>query len=160
MGSPDYGRLKLNADASIRHGHGTGIAGVLRDFEGRVVWCYAEKCPVALDIEMAEATAIYRGLFLAQEHGVSDLQVESDSQILINAITKGRLDLSYFGRLVRLIVELSISFERISFSWTRRMGNLVAHRLASYGFSCSIDFFHSSVLETLVPVVNADCKAL
>ncbi|KAL8526160.1 hypothetical protein ACS0TY_015401 [Phlomoides rotata] len=157
---PDCGRLKLNSDASVRHGSGTGIAGVLRDSEGRVVWCYAEKYPVALDVDLAEATAIYRGLLLAQEHGVSDLQVESDSQILINAITKDRLDLSYFGRLVRLIVDLSKSFDRVSFSWTRRTGNLVAHRLASFAFSCPVDFFHFAIPETLVPVVNVDCMAI
>ncbi|KAL8483315.1 hypothetical protein ACS0TY_026123 [Phlomoides rotata] len=108
---------------------------------------------------MAEATTVFRGLQIAKEQGVEDVLVESDSQILISVITKSRLDLSYFGRLVRRIVELSKSFDCVSFSWTRRTVNMAAHGLASLAFSCSDDFFDVSVPETLVPVVLADLLA-
>ncbi|KAL8521476.1 hypothetical protein ACS0TY_011841 [Phlomoides rotata] len=152
--------MKLNTDASIRSGRGTGVAGLLRDFSGQVMWCFAERCPLDLDVDMAEATTVFRGLQIAKEQGVEDVLVESDSQILILAITKSRLDLSYFGRLVRRIVVLSKSFNSASFFWIRRTGNMAAHGLASFAFSCSEDFFDFNVLETLVLVVLADRLAI
>ncbi|KAL8525151.1 hypothetical protein ACS0TY_014680 [Phlomoides rotata] len=128
---PAPGRMKLNTDAFIRGGRGT-------------------------DVEMAEAMTVFRGMQIANEQRVEDVLVESDSHILISAITKSRPDLSYFGILVRHIVVLSKSFDCISFSWMCRTGNLAAHGLASFAFSCSDDFFDVFVPETLVPVVLAD----
>ncbi|KAL8521250.1 hypothetical protein ACS0TY_011694 [Phlomoides rotata] len=92
--------------------------------------------------------------------GVEELVVESNSLLLISALTKDRPDLSYFGRLVRRTLQLSESFMRVFFSWTRRTGNVVAHRLAQFTFSCENDFFDSVVPETLVPVVLSDALAI
>ncbi|KAL8535679.1 hypothetical protein ACS0TY_011351 [Phlomoides rotata] len=144
---PAHGRVKLNTDASIRSGWGTGVAGLLRDSAGRVVWCFAESYHYD------------RVLQIASDKGVAEIVVEADSLTLVTANYKRHPDLFYFGRIVRRIVELSESFGSVSFSWTRRTGNRTAHRLASFAFLCSDNFFNVFVPETLVPVVNADLLA-
>ncbi|KAL8502242.1 hypothetical protein ACS0TY_021383 [Phlomoides rotata] len=156
---PAQGRVKLNTDASVRTGWGTGVAGLLRDSTGLVVWCFTESYPFELSIDLAEPTTMLRGLQIASDRGVADIVVEADSLTLVTAISKCQPDLSYFGRIVRHIVELSESFGSVSFSWTCRTGNRAAHVLASFAFLYSDNFFDVSVPETLVPVVNSDLLA-
>ncbi|KAL8500435.1 hypothetical protein ACS0TY_020145 [Phlomoides rotata] len=59
---PSACSLKINTDASIRPGVGAAVAGVVWDGDGRVCWCFAERCQVEMDVDVAEAWAILRGI--------------------------------------------------------------------------------------------------
>lgn len=54
---PKGGHLKLNTDDLMRVGSGASMGGVLRESEGRVVWCFCERCPVT-DVALSEAMTI------------------------------------------------------------------------------------------------------
>ncbi|KAL8473874.1 hypothetical protein ACS0TY_030653 [Phlomoides rotata] len=99
---PHQGFVKLNTDASVRVGIGSLIAGVLRNEGGQVIWCFAEQVRRNLDdVELMEALAIRRGMRLAVQHGVRNMLVESDSQIVIRLLLKSLPDLSYLGGVLR-----------------------------------------------------------
>lgn len=68
-----------------------------------------------MDVDVAEAVAIRRGLELASVHGIRDLSLESDVQSVINAINHPRHDLSYLSSIVRDLVDMAASLGRVSF---------------------------------------------
>ena len=58
------------------------------------------------------------------------MQLKGDSEIIINALSKGGKDSSSFGHILLDIKLLSSAFQCISFSHSRRQANKVAHCLA------------------------------
>lgn len=54
--------------------------------------------------------------------------------------------------MVRDILELAAVFDRVTFTWTKREGNYVAHRLAVFAFSCISASFLSIFQTTLLPL--------
>ncbi|KAL8530587.1 hypothetical protein ACS0TY_007570 [Phlomoides rotata] len=117
------------------------IGGVARDAQGVALWCYAEKINGVVDVETAEALAALRACNLALEHNVRRLVLEVDSQVLYNALSFPKPNISYFGLVVSDILALSSFFERIFFCWIRRVGNSVAHSLASLAHSLDAPLF-------------------
>ncbi|KAL8549802.1 hypothetical protein ACS0TY_008584 [Phlomoides rotata] len=85
--------------------------------------------------------AVVRGLELAIEHSVGELDVESDSHLVINALIKLGINLSYLGRCLRNIEDLATRIGDVAFSWSRRSVNCVAHKLALYAYLCDSPFF-------------------
>ncbi|KAL8491609.1 hypothetical protein ACS0TY_023270 [Phlomoides rotata] len=156
---PDPGFLKLNMDASVKHGWGSAIGGVVRSSSGGVEWCFAEQLDGLFAVDISEAMAIREGMTHARRKGIQNLIVESDSQVVINAILKPLPDLSYLGGVVREILEMQHLFSDIRFSWTRRPGNLVAHKLALFGFSCLLPFFSTCLSGSIVYDVETDAEA-
>ncbi|KAL8513639.1 hypothetical protein ACS0TY_012939 [Phlomoides rotata] len=156
---PSTGRWKLNCDASFKRGLGSTIAGVLWDDEGSVVWCFAEKCGDISDVSVAEALAVQRGIEVALQRGVLDLVVESDAQLVIKALTCRKLDLSYFGRVIETIGDKVGMLRSVSFSWTRRGANVVAHKLALFAHSCDSPFFALDVPAQFFADVQADLSS-
>lgn len=157
---PDGGGYKLNCDATVRDGGEVAIARVVRDCRGRVVWCFAKRGSAAWDVPTAEAMAVKRGLRLAKEQGWDGLIVETDAQMVVKAVRAPDVSLSYFGNLISDIVCFSGSFNSVSFVWTRRTGNVLAHRLALFGLSCSRPFFSFVIPATLEEFVMADLRPI
>ncbi|KAL8540810.1 hypothetical protein ACS0TY_002142 [Phlomoides rotata] len=135
---PELGRVKLNADASVKIGVGWSIAGVVRDDGGRVKWCYGQR---------------FDGLEFAIENGVRDVVVETDSQMVIRALLAPKPDLSHFERVIRSILEVATLFDRVTYSWVRRTGNCVAHRLALFACSSDFEFFLSQIPDVIVETI-------
>lgn len=106
-------------------GSGASLAGVLRDEQGRVEWCLADRCHNQ-EVEVVEAFAIRRGLHIALNQGVRWLQVESEALGLVQQFLKSLNCLSYTGRIVKEIQELVKGFDRVNFTWDRRSGNSLA----------------------------------
>lgn len=157
----EVGWLKLNNDASYKRDFGASIVGVVRNDQGRPLWCYGEQCD-CMDVEVAEALAIRRGLKYARDKDVRDLVVESDAQTMIFVLFLVKHDLSYLDNLVRDILEMAREFDRITFSWTgrgRRAGNMIAHKLAFLPFRIFLLFFFFFFLffVYLTPLVFYSC---
>ncbi|KAL8550708.1 hypothetical protein ACS0TY_009203 [Phlomoides rotata] len=100
--------------------------------------------------------AIRQGLEFAVEQGVRDVVVETDSQLVVRALLKPKHDLTHFGRLIRSILEVATCFDRVTYSWIRRTGNLVAHKLAMLALSSDSEFFYSHVPDVIAATVEAD----
>ncbi|KAL8469498.1 hypothetical protein ACS0TY_032370 [Phlomoides rotata] len=109
-----------------RRALGGRLLGLLGMLTGRCVKCYGERFGGGILVEVAEALALRQGLEYAIEQGVRDIVVETDSQVVIRALLSPKHDLTHFGRLIRSILEVATLFDRVTYSWVRRTGNVEA----------------------------------
>ena len=83
---------------------------------------------------VAEYTAVIRGLERALELGATDVLLRSDSQLLINQLTgRYRVKTPHLQPLHRRVRELGARFEAIEYEHVRRERNTEADRLANLG---------------------------
>jgi ribonuclease HI len=83
---------------------------------------------------VAEYTAVIRGLERALELGATDVLLRSDSQLLINQLTgRYRVKTPHLQPLHRRVRELGARFETIEYEHVRRERNTEADRLANLG---------------------------
>jgi len=78
---------------------------------------------------MAEAIALFLALQYAQSIGITKLSMASDSQQLITAITSESPSTEFYG-IIFDILNLSLGFADVSFSFVPRSENRVADELA------------------------------
>ncbi|XP_074276452.1 uncharacterized protein LOC141600168 [Silene latifolia] len=127
---PDTGWVKLNVDAGVKDGVGVGIGAVCRDSEGKVLWGMAHSRREVWEVHVAEAVAILEGLELAVEKGHDRIVVESDCSQVIEALRQRKKGRSLFTFIINDILRLCFSFISVSWSFTSRRNNAVAHELA------------------------------
>ncbi|KAK9741055.1 hypothetical protein RND81_03G078700 [Saponaria officinalis] len=108
-----------NVDASIREGVGVGYGVVARDGFGQVLWSCVFQERVTMEVRMAEAGALLRGVRVAVQKGVKEVVFESDCQEVINALQKGSTGRSCFQLVLDDILVV-------------RDCNKVAHELANF----------------------------
>ena len=83
---------------------------------------------------VAEYTAVIRGLERALELGAASVLLRSDSQLLINQLTgRYRVKSPHLQPLHRRVRELAAEFGSIEFEHVRRERNTEADRLANQG---------------------------
>ncbi|XP_074298977.1 uncharacterized protein LOC141629967 [Silene latifolia] len=127
---PPEGMVKINVDAGVKEGVGTGLGAVCRDEHGEVLWCVTSQCREVSDPSSAEAMAILLGLEEARRRGCAHIMMESDCFNVVEALKqrkKGRSDLYL---ILDDILHLCSSFRFVEWSFVRRAFNLVAHELA------------------------------
>ncbi|KAL8502481.1 hypothetical protein ACS0TY_021576 [Phlomoides rotata] len=151
---PDPGYVKINSDASLIAGVGVAVGGVARNDRGEVQWCFSEMSPYTTDVELAEAVAILRAFEIASSKGVRKAIFETDAQVVYFALSRPQLNFSYFGSIVADILGLKGGLNDISFSWVRRSGNTVAHKLASLAFSRVVPVLSDSIPSELNEYIN------
>ncbi|KAL8527838.1 hypothetical protein ACS0TY_005604 [Phlomoides rotata] len=155
---PDVGFIKINIDASVISGLENGIGGVARDAHGVAMWCFAETVKGVLEVETAEALAALRACKLAVELHAQHVILETDSQILYNALKYHKPNISFFGMVVRDILALCPFFEMVRFNWVRRVDNSVAHRLASLARSIDVPLFSHTLPPSCMNEFFADLQ--
>lgn len=83
---------------------------------------------------VAEYTAVIRGLERALELGADSVLLRSDSQLLINQLTgRYRVKSPHLQPLYRRVRELAAGFDSIEYEHVRRERNTEADRLANQG---------------------------
>lgn len=81
--------------------------------------------------DVGECKAILFVVRLAKSHGLLDVIIESDAQVVISRLSKAALffsDLDSKGD----VLSLNTSINSISFSHVKRDGNIVVHNLARF----------------------------
>ena len=73
--------------------------------------------------------AASKALEFARELGIADAELEGDSQVVIMALNSKNTVLVPFDSLVQDSLTLSTSFSKLSYSHTKKEGNIVAHNL-------------------------------
>jgi ribonuclease HI len=127
--------LKLNTDGSFCHENHTGGWGfVVRNSDGFAMGAGVGSLYYVYDTLHAEAAACLAGLQWAQSWSIGTIQVETDSQKLVEAIKTNVHDLSVSGHLFREIKFLArLNFSSFSIKYCSRACNKVADALATYG---------------------------
>lgn len=121
-------------DGASRGNPGPAGAGAqLTDEDGRVLAEVAEGLGETTN-NVAEYTAVIRGLERAGELGASEVEVRSDSQLLVNQLTgRYRVKSPHLVPLHRRVRELASGFDAAGFVHVRREFNTEADRLANQG---------------------------
>ncbi|XP_074313600.1 uncharacterized protein LOC141648783 [Silene latifolia] len=127
---PKGGEFKINVDAGVISGVGTGLRAICRDGEGHMVWALTEQETVERDPTEAEALAILVGVREAKRRGMRRIAVEGDCLTIIQDLQKRRQGQSDIFIIYEEIFDICVYFESCVFSFTRRNFNSVAHSLA------------------------------
>lgn len=130
---PPAGVVKIIVDAVFPpHWENFWMDLVARDSSGDCLWwfrrCIASR-PTPVD---GEALSAYHGFSLARDRGWRTVIIESDCLQLVNALSIGEPSLASFGAVAESCLKLC--FQYLSFNFTRRTGNVLAHRIAFSSF--------------------------
>jgi ribonuclease HI len=138
---PKEGVLKINIDGSFLPCNNSGGWGfIIRDANGEPMGAGAGSIPQANDALQTEAIACLTGLQWAQSWGITRLQVETDSQLLLQAIKGESQNLAVNGHLFREIKYLAnMYFNYFDVCYCPRTCNNVADVLASFGVNLGSD---------------------
>ncbi len=129
---PDLGRVIVACDGASRGNPGPAGAGAqLVDVDGTVLSEVAEGLGETTN-NVAEYTAVIRGLERALELGVGTVLLRSDSLLLINQLTGVyRVKTPHLQPLHRRVRQLAARFDSIEYEHVRRERNTEADRLAN-----------------------------
>ncbi|CAM0870626.1 unnamed protein product [Alopecurus aequalis] len=127
--------LKINIDGSFSAENKTGGWGfIIRNFNGESMGAGAGHIPQAIDALQTEGIACLSSLQWAHAWGMSRIQLETDSQLLIQTISGGSHDLAVNGQLFREIKYFTrLNFSSFSINYCPRACNSVADALATFG---------------------------
>lgn len=129
---PGRQKVKTNVDGAFSPASHVGAWGfVIRDDAGEVVLAGAGNMGQAQDALMVEATACLRALELADQFGISHIELETDSAQLEDAIRTCSRDLSTNGVLFKAIRRLlQLRFNISVFKHVPRSCNSSVHEAA------------------------------
>ncbi|BAT01735.1 Os07g0513450 [Oryza sativa Japonica Group] len=138
---PPAGKIKLNVDAAYQANRKTGGWGfVLRDEEGHALLAGAGRLEFVHDVVSAEARACLSALLAISVQGVTEVEIESDSAILVSAVTSSSHSQAVGATIfaeIKMLLQLHFANSKVSFA--PRSCNNVAHNLAKIGVSWDPD---------------------
>ncbi|MDQ3981327.1 MAG: reverse transcriptase-like protein [Actinomycetota bacterium] len=128
----------LHADGGARGNPGpAGIGVLLVDLDGNVLAEVARGIGVTTN-NVAEYTALIEGLELAQEKGVSEIDVRLDSKLVVfQVLGEWKIKNDTLRRLAAKAESLLRRFERKSLSYVPREQNAAADKLANQGMDAA-----------------------
>ncbi|XP_074277216.1 uncharacterized protein LOC141600859 [Silene latifolia] len=127
---PREGVVKINVDAGVKEGYGTGLGLICRDEKGEVLWGWAERRREEMEPQVAEAEVIFIGIQKAKSFGHSAIIMESDCKVVVDELTNRSEGRSDVHMIVDDIVESCREFSCVAWSFVSRKFNRVAHELA------------------------------
>ena len=137
---PPRSLFKINVDGAIAiETKKAGVGVIVRDELGRVEATMCRNLNAPLGAIETKSKAIEAGLLFAQDIGIWDIVVESDSLIMVQALNGTFVPPSAVSAIVQGIMDLSKSFRRVEFSHVKRQGNRPAHELAKHALGI-VDF--------------------
>lgn len=132
---PGDDRLKINMDGSFFQSSLSGGWGfVMRNSTGQVVASAAGRVDHARNAPQTEAMACIHAIQAARDLGISEVELETDALLLIQAVNSDEFDRAENGVLfkeIKRLLPLSFSFALVKFC--PRACNMVANALATHG---------------------------
>ncbi|KAL0017052.1 hypothetical protein SO802_004121 [Lithocarpus litseifolius] len=130
-----YLSKKWLAEYQARQEKKSGIGVVIRDTRGLVIASCSKVVHQVLSVSDIEALAAAWALSFASDVGVRRAILEGDSLTVISDLREDGKVLALYGLLLEDVKVLSLHFEELRYSHTKREGNSLAHGLARYALS-------------------------
>nr|XP_023872391.1 uncharacterized protein LOC111985003 [Quercus suber] len=139
---PRKGWYKINLDGAVFNESGScGVGVVIRNENGCLMGAMSKRCKLPLKALETEALAVQEGIGLAWDLGLKKIEIESDSQLVVSALTKADSVPWSISKVIEG-VRLSLRcFKAWKVTHTCREANAAAHQLArkaSAVFDCNI----------------------
>ncbi|KAL5763700.1 hypothetical protein ACOSQ2_016294 [Xanthoceras sorbifolium] len=156
---PPTGCFKLNTDAATDFSNNkVGLGAIIRNDLGRVMVVSAARVDSSVPVDTAEALAIIDVVQLALEMNIHPIQIESDSKgvmDLLNGLGSSRTTL---GLLVDSILCHPLRPQIMSFSFSPRASNAIAHALFRLALSLEEKaVWKEDIHDSLFSIILADC---
>lgn len=128
---PPFGWYKINWDAALcRWREKTRVGAVIRDWEGKTMDVRGLTRSGCLDPLAAEAWAGTQALELGKEMGLSQILLEGDAKVVVEAVNAVTTDGSTIGHLADDMKVLLSAFQQWRVQRVGRELNKVAHTIA------------------------------
>ncbi|XP_074265168.1 uncharacterized protein LOC141587588 [Silene latifolia] len=124
------GSMNLNGDAGVKEVEGVGTRVVCRDSHDTVLWGLSIVWEVEWEPWVVEVVAVLLLLQEAAARGVRVVIVESDCLQVIDAFKERRSGRSVLAQVLDDILIICNSFQSVTWSYTSRVNNSVAHALS------------------------------
>ena len=130
---------------------------VIRNSEGMVLGSLSKQLSQAFSPLQIEAMAVETALQFAADLGVQHAILETDSLVLVKALREGTEFLLTMGLVLDEIRNMVNFFTELHYSYVKREGNIVAHKLARHAI-CVLDVvvWMEDIPLLLFPVVLAN----
>jgi ribonuclease HI len=149
---PPFGFLKCNVDASFYNTAGaTGCGWVLRDCRGQFQLAGSNIMMASLSVLEGEAMALIEAMEEVIHRGLSFVIFESDSKLVVDAISSRQGGVSVFSILISHIQALLRFNNYFEVKYVKRQANKVAHSLARAAFSMS----RRCVFDSVPPCIDS-----
>ncbi|KAL5753363.1 hypothetical protein ACOSQ2_023870 [Xanthoceras sorbifolium] len=160
--APPSDIIKINTDAAVDLNNSCfGLGIIVRNEEGLVLLSSSLFLQAGFLPEIAEATAILRGIQLALDAGLHPFVVESDNLNVVNLILAKEPPRSEIGLVISDILNLLVSVDFISISYVPRTVNSVTHDLAKFTLSIFDDrIWIEEVSNCIEPLIRADNSSI
>ncbi|XP_042962497.1 uncharacterized protein LOC122296769 [Carya illinoinensis] len=155
---PQAGALKLNTDGAIFQDQcSSGVGMVLRDEGGQVIFTTSKPKHEVTDPMEIKFLAVLRGLQVCLPLGITELEVELDSLLVVQELTTDQESMSIWRNLVFEIRRLLQRFPKVSIKHRGRMANAVAHCFTRHSWHIDdLVIWWQSFLEFVSQVIRHD----
>lgn len=109
-----------------------GIGAVVLSANGELMGAISVPMEAVLKPHIIEALALWHGMKLCRQMGVTKLAIAGDAVNVINAIGRNVLDLSDIGGIMDAVRRMKAEFEWVSWKHVRKRQNGIAHTLARH----------------------------
>jgi ribonuclease HI len=155
---PQPGRYKANYDgAFFEDSNEAGIGVIIRNHRGAAMASLCQRIPFPHSVEAMEAYAARSAIELSNDLGLKEVDIEGDSQTIVNALCNPEPCNTLYGHLIndtKLIAQDSLS---VLFLHVKRDGNVLAHSLAKRAkFSKPFEVWMESVPPDLISILCND----
>uniref|UniRef100_A0A803PNG6 RNase H type-1 domain-containing protein n=1 Tax=Cannabis sativa TaxID=3483 RepID=A0A803PNG6_CANSA len=151
--------IKVNVDGGIfaaEHKYGFGC--VARDANGRLIEGISGSRLGNVGPEIAEVIGVKEALSWIKRNGWTEVEIESDALVVVQAVLGSVLMPSQFGYLVQDCRSLLSSLNSVSLNFVKRSANRAAHCVARAScLSPNRIFNEHNAPSELLAIVDAEC---
>ncbi|XP_021773653.1 uncharacterized protein LOC110737630 [Chenopodium quinoa] len=110
---PPEGTVKVNCDVSLCVDGRVGLGVVARDWKGDVLFAVTSRTRAHWAPIIAEVNATSLAIRLAKQHGLSDIIIEADNQVLINRLCKASIFFTDLDSIIDYILSSCVYFYNV-----------------------------------------------
>ncbi|WJX28566.1 hypothetical protein P8452_17266 [Trifolium repens] len=152
---PASGMMKCNVDASFFNTNGaTGWGWCLRDSRGQFKLAGTNIVSSPHSVMEGEALALIEAMEVMIHRGLTHVIFESDSKLVVDAISSSHNGISEFSILISYIQALLGMNNYFEVKYIKRQANMVAHTLARAAYSLSRRTIFDSIPRCIVTLLN------
>ncbi|KAM6592724.1 hypothetical protein CsatA_000427 [Cannabis sativa] len=152
-------KFKINVDGAIFAAENRfGMGFLLRDSNGKLIEAFSSSKVGAVSPEIAEIMGVKEALSWLKTKALTEVEIETDSLVVVQAINSQVQMPSQFGLLVQDCRMLLSELHNVFLSFVKRSANRAAHCIARQSCFTSDRMFNEATASSdLLSIVREEC---